>query len=189
MRPHRERGDPELEADLLVAHPVGEEAEHLSFALRHAGELLGRLGAGEHSRQDGIDVRPAFGNGEHGADEIGERRLLEQESSRTCVDRLDHERTVGVRGVQHDRRPHTRLVQPAGHLDSIQVGHANVDHGDVGSRVRDRVERCTSARRRPGHLDALLFGQEARNGVHDGRVIVNHEAAHRHVRHRLFPMR
>src|SRR5581483_5922519 len=45
VRAHGERGDAELAPDLLVAHAVGEQAEHFPLALRDPGDLLGRLRA------------------------------------------------------------------------------------------------------------------------------------------------
>src|SRR5438552_16364555 len=56
VRAHGERRDRELARDLLVPHPVGEEAQNLALALRQGRQPLGRLRPGQQAGERRIDV-------------------------------------------------------------------------------------------------------------------------------------
>ena len=104
VRAHGLRGDVERLADLLVREPVGEQAQHLALTLRERRRPVGEVAAHEDAGEHRIDVRLAGRDPLGGADEVGERRLLEHEAARPDVERLGEERAVAERGVEDDRR-------------------------------------------------------------------------------------
>src|SRR6266545_1698743 len=87
VRARRLRRDVEAPADLLVAHAVGEQPQDLALPLRQHRQLLGRFPAREYSREYGVDVDATLRDRLDRANQVGERRLLEDEAAHARVAR------------------------------------------------------------------------------------------------------
>ena len=177
MRAHGERRDRQLLGDLLVAHPVGEQAQDLPLSLGQARQPLRRLRPGQDAGQCGVDVGASAGNDPDRAHQVVERRLLEQEPARARVEPLEQQRLLGVARVEDHRRGRPGSGQAAGDLDPAEARHADVEHGDIGLQLLDVAEGALAVTRLPDELDLVLAFEKAADSVEDRGVVVGHQAA------------
>src|SRR5579884_3351903 len=97
MCAHRRLAEEQLRRDLAVCQATGDELQDVELAFAEVGERCGLRIAGrrtadefvDHPLNDlGRDVDVAARSCTHGRDELGGRRVLEQETARTRLHRV-----------------------------------------------------------------------------------------------------
>ena len=107
-----------------------------------AGSGAAVAAVGERTGQPGVDVRSSGGNGGEGDEQLGERRLLEDEAASAGLERLSKQRLVMVPRVHDDARLRRADGGLAGDLDAVERLHRDVHergHGPVRHDLAHRV--------------------------------------------------
>ena len=140
--------------------------------------LSRRRAAGDDAREDRVDVRAALRDELDRADDLRERRLLEDEPARAGVERLREERAVAVGGVEDDAGLRRVAARGAGDLDAGHARHAQVEERDHRLVLADRLERLLAVAILARDRDPA-GRQHLGDGLHDGRMVVGDEAGDR----------
>ena len=163
-------------ADLVAAHPVGEQAQHFALAVGQRTKPT-RLGIADARRDLRVEKRGAAGNDLHRALKVRQRSALADESSRPGLDRRSGQSRVGPFRIDDDSRRASFGGQRAGDLDPVQVRHLSVDHRNVWSQLADPGERLETVHGLTDDLDLPALREEVGNRLDDRRVIVRDDAA------------
>ena len=105
------------------------------------------------ARHRGIEERLALGDRAHGADQILAGGLLEEIAGRAGLDRAKEVRVALVHGQDQYLRLGTLGADQAGSLQPVQVGHGDVQHGDVRAALAGQGDRLAAVRRLADHAD------------------------------------
>ena len=174
MGADRLRRDEELLADLLVREPVRQQAQDLALAPCQRRQALGHGRGREDTREHGIDVGSAVGDGADGPREVRERRFLEHETARPRVESLGQERTVAVCRVEDDADVGRDARELARDLDARQPRHPHIDERDPRLHRLDLLQGLAAVARGAHDVDAHL-GQHVRDRREQRGVIVGHD--------------
>ena len=157
MRLHGGDAEVELGRDVGVGEAAADRAGDLELARAERRRAGGRRRRGgvpaSGSRGDEVDQPAGDGGGEHRvaggdqldrADDLGRRRVLEQEAGGARAER-PQDQVVGVEGGQHQDRGRGRLAgEEAGGGDAVEPRHADVHQDDVGAVAVDRGEHLVA---------------------------------------------
>jgi hypothetical protein len=83
---------------------------------------------------------------------------------------------------EHDQADvRVSVAQLEGGVQSVELRHADVDHGDVGILTADQPHRFTTVRGLSGHRESGAFQQLPQSLPHE-HVVVGEHQSDRHLR-------
>src|SRR5437016_13337616 len=89
--------------------------------------------------------------------ELGERRILENHALGTGAERLLGELGARIPRVQEQAGAWSDVMQVPCGLDPAEVGHRDVEQGDIRLMLGDLFEGLSTVYRASQHADALLM--------------------------------
>src|SRR5471030_190764 len=170
VRAHRLRADPEPAPDLLVLEALGEQAEYVELAL---GELPARL---RTLRERRVEVGVPGERCLERADEVRERRFLEDERDSAGVEDVARYPLVGIGGIDGDERLRRRVVQRVDQFDAREARHSEVDERELGRGLRGERDSAASVGAGPDDFEAVL-AQKRRDGDEQCGMVVSDQTA------------
>ena len=123
--------------------------------------------------------RPAAAERAHAGEQLGRGERLDEVVVGAGVETRDPVLDGVAGGEQQDRGADPLRAQPAADGESVEAGHGDVEHDDVGDRALDGGERRAAVR---GGDGLVALGRE-RPDEHpeDGWVVVDDQDAFRHA--------
>lgn len=125
----------------------------------------------------GVEQRLPLRDAPHGVDDVGALQLLEQVAGRAGDDGLEHRLVVGERREHDALDLRVRRTDLTAHFDTVAVGKAHVEDGDVGPGRRDARERLLDGPGLAHHLDVVLGLEQVAHPDPDDLVVVEEEDA------------
>ena len=183
VRLDRRVADHEVGSDLRVRAPAREQQQHLALAL---GELLqtGRAVGLAHRRPAGelgdhrarhrrSEQRGAACDDADRVEQLLGRRVLEHEAAGTGAQRVEHVLVQAER--REHQHPHVvaqRRDDAARGLDAVELGHADVEHGDVRLAGPRGIDGLQAVSRLRDHGQVGLGLDDLAQAPTDQRLIV-----------------
>ena len=179
--------DAEIEevGDFFVGFAFGDELEDFAFA---GGEEVVRIFAAcafqfldvvvEEDAADGrAEEGFTFGDAVDGADEIGFGGIFEQVAAGAGFEGAEDVGFVGIHAEDDDRSFRIAVGNLFGGFDAVEVGHADVEYGDVGFELGGLRDGLTAVF---GFADdgefGLLFDEQTEAATDEGVVVGEQDA-------------
>src|SRR5829696_2615862 len=185
---HGRGADVKLGADLAVALALGDELEDAQLAFaefrRDPLDALGAFGGalrGRHERardpRSGEELTAR--DGANAANDLVDRRVLDDVAGRTGADRVEDRRVVGGDGEYQHTRVGPRGEQTPSCLDAGDARHLEVHEDDVRLTQRVELDPARSVGSLADDLDVGLLGQKAAEARPEEVVVVDEEDSYR----------
>src|SRR5437773_4497308 len=185
VRLHRVDAHREDDRDLLVGLALGDELQHLAFAVGEQREVVldllparvAEVALEQHLRDRRAEERAASTDRLDGLQEVQVLRVLEQIAARARLQALAHAHVVGVHGQDEHLGALVALHDLARCLDAVQLGQRDVHHHDVRVHTLRHLDGAAPVARLTHDLDLVVGLEDATQALAYHGVVVDQEHA------------